>query len=188
MNGMQAMRNRWILLIVWVFLCPVATSYAQDEDSVKEGAYHKITIVTANSLIHNSLQENTNGFLLVPTFCFNYDHFIGNKWGIGLHTDILLQQYKVESHGNGTELVRENPVALTAILSFRPYERWTLFGGYGVEIERNKNIDLFRFGLEYGVPLNDGWELGFALEYDHKIETYKSFMFGIGFSKLLYRK
>jgi hypothetical protein len=79
MNGMQAMRNRWILLIVWVFLCPVATSYAQDEDSVKEGAYHKITIVTANSLIHNSLQENTNGFLLVPTFCFNYEQ-MGLAW------------------------------------------------------------------------------------------------------------
>ena len=153
-----------------------------------EGSFHKITMVMANSLINNIVEENSNTLLLVPTFGVNYDYFFHKRWGIGLHNDILLQQYKVERHDNKEELERENPVAVCAMLSFKPHHRWTLLGGYGVELEKNESINLFRFGVEFGIPLKDHWELGFNAEYDHKIKAYSSFMFGVGFSKILFKK
>ncbi len=40
----------------------------------------------------------------------------------------------------------------------------------------------------YGFHLPNHWELGFMLEFDRKISTYNSWVFGVGFSKLLMRK
>ncbi len=117
-----------------------------------------------------------------------FDYFFHKNWGIGLHNDLVLQQFKVERHHNEQELIRENPVAVCGIISFKPHHRWTLLAGYGVELEKSENISLFRFGVEYGIELKNDWELGFNAEYDHKINAYSSFMFGIGFSKFLFTK
>jgi len=181
--------KKFILLII--FFTTISKAICQHESIGNttlehEAPFHKLSLVMANSLINNNVEENSNTLLLVPTFGVNYDYFFYKKWGIGLHNDILLQQYKVERHDNNEELLRENPVAVCAMLSFKPHHRWTLFGGYGVELEKHENISLYRFGIEFGVPLKDHWELGFNAEYDHKIKAYSSFMFGVGFSKILF--
>ena len=177
-------------VLIFVLQLLVFQVFSQREHADDEGSqvapFHKITLVTANSLINNIIDENSNSLLLVPVFGFNYDYFFHNSWGIGLHNDLVLQQYEVERHDNSEELVRENPVAVCGIISFKPHHRWTLLGGYGVELEKNENISLFRFGLEYGIELKNNWELGFNAEYDQKIKAYSSFMFGIGFSKILF--
>ena len=159
----------------------------RDTDAGHGKSGHKITMVMANSLIDNSFSDQTNDILLVPTFGFNYDYFFNSRWGLGLHTDILLQQYKVEKHGNHEEIVRENPVALVGMLLFKPHHRWTIMAGYGVEAEKHESFQMIRTGVEYGIALPKHWELGFSLEFDYKIKTYSSLMFGVGFSKMLGR-
>jgi hypothetical protein len=159
---------------------------AEGHEHGHEAPFHKITMIMANSLITNHVTENSEGIFVIPTFGINYDYFFHKMWGIGLHSDIVLQQFKIERHNSQQEIIRQNPVAVCAIASFKPHHRWTLLGGYGVELEKNENIDLFRLGLEYGIPINNNWELGFNLEYDHKIRAYSSFMFGVGFSKILF--
>jgi len=145
-------------------------------------------MVIANSIVTNNATENSDGIFVVPTFGLNYDYFFNPSWGIGLHNDIVLQQFKVERHDDERELIRQNPVAMCGIISIKPHHRWTLLGGYGIELEKNENISLFRFGLEYAIPLKDNWELCFSAEYDHKIKAYSSFMFGVGFSKILFKR
>jgi hypothetical protein len=145
---------------------------------------HKVTLVLAYSLVKNQVDENTNDILLVPTFGLNYDLFFHEKWGVGLHTDIVLQQFKVEKHDGHEELIRENPVAICAVGLFKPLPSLTLIAGYGIEIEKHENIQLLRLGVEYGFHLPGNWELGFALEFDKKINTYNSWVLGAGFSKL----
>ena len=149
---------------------------------------HKITLVMAYSVIDNSFAAETNDILLVPTFGLNYDFFINARWGIGLHTDIMLQQYKVEKHGGHEEILRENPVAICGMAVFKPHHRWILMAGYGVEVEKHESFQMIRSGVEYGIPLPKHWELGFTLEFDYKINTYSSLMFGVGFNKMLGRK
>lgn len=183
------MRKIGLLLL---FIVAIIQTYAQDETHEKhakthDAKFHKLGLVMANSLITNSV-ENANETLIVPTFGFNYDYWFSHQWGIGLHSDLVLQQYKVERHHDQSVLERENPVALCAIVSYEPFPRWIFMGGYGIELERNENINLFRFGLEYGIPLPNHWDLGINMEYDHKIKAYSSFMFGVVFSKLLYKK
>jgi hypothetical protein len=164
-------------------LSVMAGNDSHDAEEAHHSSGHKITLLVANSLINNSLSEQSNGILIIPTFGINYDYFINPKWGLGLHTDILLQQFKIEKHGSKEEIIRENPVGIAGILLFKPHHRWTLMAGYGVEVEKHENFQMIRTGVEYGIELPRCWELGLSLEFDYKIKTYSSLMFGIGFSR-----
>ena len=157
---------------------------AQHAEHEGPGHRHKVTLVLDNSFLKNDFEDNPNSILIVPTFGLNYDFFFHQKWGVGFHTDIVAQQYKVEKHDGHEELIRENPVALCAVGLFKPLPSLTLIAGYGIEIEKHDNIQLLRLGVEYGFHLPGNWELGFALEFDRKINTYNSWVFGAGFSKL----
>lgn len=145
---------------------------------------HRLTAVMAYSVIKNSVGDGGDKILVVPTFGLNYDFRVGTRWGLGLHSDIVLQQYKVEKHGDDEVLVRENPVALCAVGLYEPLPSFMLIAGYGVEMESHENIQLLRLGAEYGFHLPGNWELSFVLEFDWKINTYSSWVFGAGFSKL----
>jgi hypothetical protein len=180
-----------ILFIVIFLMVLVPYSLAQhaeashnDQEAEHVGHRHRVTLVMANSFLKNHADETTNSILIVPTFGLNYDFFFHKKWGVGLHSDIVLQQFKVEVHDGHETIIRENPVAVCAVGLFKPLPSLTLIAGYGIEIEKHENIQLLRFGVEYGFHLPGNWELGFALEYDRKINTYNSWVFGAGFSKL----
>lgn len=177
-----------------IFLLVISSSsFAQHEKGIHElndanSAHHKITLVMANSIITNHIDDQSNAVLIVPTFGLNYDFLFHPKWGVGLHSDILVQQFKVEKHEGHEELVRENPVAVCIMGLFKPLPKVSLLAGYGMELEKHENLQLIRFGVEYGVHLPKSWELGFILEYDIKFKTYGTFMFGVGFSKLLTKR
>jgi len=188
----KMMKRSKIFLLFLLLIIPGLALLAQSHEGANHQEHgssgHKITLVVANSLIDNSFTGQTNDVLIVPTFGINYDYFVTSKWGLGLHTDILLQQYKIEKHDGEDEIIRENPVGMAAMVLFKPHHRWVLMAGYGVELEKNENFQVIRAGLEYGIPLPKHWELGFTLEFDYKINTYSSFIFGVGFSKMLGRK
>jgi hypothetical protein len=146
--------------------------------------FHKLTGIMAFAFIDNSFSDQGNEILVVPALGLNYDYFFKHKWGLGLHSDILLQQFVAEAHGDQKEIVRDNPVAITGILTYKPHHRWAIMGGYGIEFEKHKNLQLIRIGGEYSIELPKEWELGFSLEFDFKPDAYNSLLFGVGFSKL----
>ncbi|MDX2430479.1 MAG: hypothetical protein QNK35_06070 [Bacteroides sp.] len=159
-----------------------------DQHAEHDGLTHKVTLVMANSFLKNQVDQETDNVLVVPTYGLNYDFSFHPRWGVGFHSDIVLQQYKVENHDNHEVLVRENPVALCVVGQYKPITPLTIIAGYGIELEKHENIQLFRLGLEYGFHLPKNWELGIALEYDWKFSTYSSWVFGVGFSKLFMKK
>ena len=186
---MNNMKHIIAFVIFLTVIIPVSNAQHGDEaDGMLHGdhgeTHNKVTLVLANSFLINDFEDNPNSILIVPTFGLNYDFFFHQKWGVGFHTDIVAQQYKVEKHDGHEELIRENPVALCAVGLFKPLPSLTLIAGYGIEIEKHENIQLLRLGVEYGFHLPGNWELGFALEFDRKINTYNSWVFGAGFSKL----
>jgi len=182
--------NRIIAFVIFlIVIIPFSNAqHTEDTGSAQhdqhDGVIHKVTLVMANSFLKNKVDESTNNTLIVPTYGLNYDVLFHHKWGLGLHTDVVLQQFKVEKHDGHEELIRENPVALCAAGLFKPLPSLTLIAGYGIELEKHENIQLLRLGVEYGFHLPGNWELGFALEFDSKLNTYNSWVFGAGFSKL----
>ncbi len=182
------MQNQITIQSILILLILTSTvALAQEDKSIHSDnhskSFHSLTLMAANAFIPNSFSDDTNEILIVPVYGLNYDYQFNRKWGLGVHTDILLQQFKVEKQSNHEEVVRENPVSITAILFFKPHHRWKILGGYGIEIEKNENFQLLRIGVEYGIELPKNWELGFAFEGDFKINGYYSMLLGIGFTK-----
>jgi len=178
------------LVLSWIIISIITNySLAQDHQSVDShgqfGKGHRLTPLAGYAFIDNSFSEETNYIRVVPAFGINYDYFINSIWGLGIHSDILLQQFKIEKHGHDEKIGRENPIALCGMFLYKPHHRWTTFAGYGVEIEKHENFQLIRIGAEYGIELPKHWELGFSLEFDYKPDAYNSLLFGIGFSKIL---
>lgn len=172
-----------ILLLIQLHLVVFAQDEGQTSSSIHNSSFHSLTFVMASAFIANSFSDNTNDVLIVPAYGLNYDYQINGQWGIGVHTDILLQQFKIEKHGTEEEVVRENPVAITAMIFFKPHHRWKILGGYGIEMEKNENLQLLRIGVEYGIELPKNWELGFTFENDFKVNGYYTLLLGIGFTK-----
>jgi hypothetical protein len=172
-----------VLVILFIFSHLI--SVGQENTHSQHIPPHKITFVLGYSFIDNSFSTSTDDILIVPTFGLNYDYFFTSKWGAGLHTDIILQQFAVEKH-DGTEiLIRENPVAICGIIIFKPTHHWSIIGGYGVEYENHDSFQIIRIGLEYEVPIQNNWEINFTSEYDIKYSAYSSLVIGVGFAKLL---
>ncbi len=175
-----------LLITLLIFSCSLNTfSQHQTELNDHENA-HKLTVVMAHAHIPTALDDNKN--LIVPVWGFNYDYVFHHRWGAGIHSELVLQQFKIEDGDEENELIRENPVSLCGVITFKPHHKWTILSGGGVELETKENIAVVKFGVEYGIELINDWELGLSAELDHKINTYSSWMFGVGFSKLLYSK
>lgn len=168
-----------------LFLLLLTPSLVLGQENMEHIDYspHSLTFVASYATIPNSFNDNTNDILLVPAFGLNYDYQFNKKWGAGIHTGIILQDYKIETHGGHEEIERENPIAIAAIMYFKPHHRWKILGGYGIEVEKNESFQLIRIGVEYGVQLPKKWELGFTFENDYKINSYYTMLLGIGFTK-----
>jgi hypothetical protein len=160
---------------------------AQDEGPTDsnnhDDSFHSVTLVIGSAFMANSFSDNSNDVLVVPAYGLNYDYQINRKWGVGVHTDILLQQFKIEKHDSHEEVVRENPVSIAAILFYKPHHRWKIIGGYGIEMETHENFQLVRIGVEYSIELPKKWELDFMFENDFKINGYYTMLLGVGFTK-----
>lgn len=144
---------------------------------------NKVTAIMAYALLDNSAIANSSTLLVVPVIELNYDHFVTPKWGIGIHTNVLLQQFKVVFHNSDLVVERINPIGLNALAIYKPYHRLSFFGGYGLEFEQNKNLQLIKLGVDYSITLPMRWEVVLFSAFDYRLSSYGSFTLGVGFSK-----
>jgi len=188
---MRAFYQISVLLIVLVLIIR-NNSFAQDEAHHKtekhEYGFHRLTGIMAYAFLDNSFSDQSKDILIAPALGLNYDYIFNRGLGLGLHSEIFLQKFKIEDEGSHEEVVRESPVAICGMLLYKPHHRWTIMAGYGIEFEKHENFQFIRAGAEYGIELPKNWEVGFSLEFDFKLNAYNSLLFGIGFTKLLSKK
>ena len=167
---------------------------AEDEEGKKQEhehetfkKHHTISAMMAFSYIPSIVPgEIDRKIVIVPTWGLNYSFWFHPKWSVGLHNDIILQQYKVERHHDQEEINRSYPIAVKAVVLFQPIPDLVFLAGYGKEFEPNETLDVITAGVEYGIPIRKGWEATLNLIFDWNIDNYVSFMFGLGFAKNIY--
>lgn len=172
-------------------LCITVVANAQDaehNEEEKEAMHrHRITVMMANSHIPNlETVEGQNKFLVVPAWGFDYDFWLSKKWAIGLHNDLVLQQFKIEKEEDHTVVERSYPIGMCVVGIFKPFEQLSFVSGIGKEFEKNENFGMWKLGVEYGFELPKAWELSLNLQYDNKFKAYDTWLFGIGISKLIH--
>ena len=61
--------------------------------------------------------EGQNKFSVVPAWGFDYDFWFNKRWAVGLHNDLILQQYKIVKEENHT-VVERSYRSLCALQAF----------------------------------------------------------------------
>jgi hypothetical protein len=180
------------LIILHVFVCLAIGAFSQEaahealtekKEEKEKSAHHRITVAIMHAHIPTISEGGSKKTFAVPAWAFDYDYWFNEKWAVGLHNDLIIQQFKVEK--GGTEIERNNPIAVALVGLFKPAKHLTFIGGIGREFEKTESFNLIDIGLEYGWELPKEWEISLNLKYENKFEAYNTWLFGVGISKSL---
>ena len=155
------------------------------EEEVSQKGTHRFSIVVGHSHLNQGIQDNgKTGWRAIPSTGIDYDYWIGDHWAIGLHTDIMIEDFEVEDHDHAV-IERSKPLATVGVAIFKPKEHVSFIAGMGGEFAKEENFALTRLGIETGWEMKNNWEFGISLLYDIKWSGYDTWVFGFGISKLL---
>ena len=100
------------------------------------------------------------------------------RWEIGAMADIEFDHYLIPRKD---DLERERAFVFTGMVAYTLGKRWNLFAGGGVEMEKHEWLPVGRFGIEYVVPMQNGWFLpiGGFVDFKPGYQAYST-MIGIG--------
>lgn len=169
----MAMNKTLSLPMVLIIIMISNFSYAQ------EGEEPKNVLLLSFGYTHipsgAELEAADTKSFFVPAIGIDYGHIVGKRWEIGIMLDIELDHYLIVKK----ELERENAFIAVAGVAYNPVGHLYVFGGVGVEIEKNQNLFVLRLGTEYAIHLSDHWALAPAFYFDWK-EDYDTYALSLG--------
>jgi hypothetical protein len=150
------------------------------------GNEHKFTLVLAHANLADGINPSTGKreWLALPAWCFDYDFSPSEKWSIGLHNDIIIETFEVESNDSKT-IKRTRPVSSSIVGTYKFDEHLALQLGMGGEFAKEENFVLTRIGIEYGWALPKNFEVSGIFNYDIKWNAYDTYVIGIGVAKII---
>lgn len=179
---------KFVLTAIVAFFLFVTSVFAQTEHT-QFHPHHTLGFMISHTQVSQGIQSNGNKkWLSLPSWAINYNYKFSSKWAIGLHTDIVVEDFTVEEHlksGGGQALQRSYPIASAVMLSYKLGKHFSLMGGAGGEFAHTGNLFLARVGLEYGYHLSNKWELNANITNDIKINAYNSWALGLGLTRVL---
>ena len=200
------MTKHLLLALFLMNMICVMPSFGQ-EHAVKTDSFHtaesnhqvhKKHIISASinhtvifSAIKNG-ENNTN--ITLPSFGINYTYAFSHKLAIGLHSDIILEDFVVKGNDpglqrSGTEdnntavIERGTPISSVVLVIYKPVPYLGLMAGAGREFSSHEDFTVIRFGIEAPFHLPNHWEMFGVLTYDINIDAYQSLTYGIGIAK-----
>lgn len=179
-------RNRRLLVLAFIAVA-MLNCVAQEVEKEKDSTRKRLSFLMAYGIIpeHITADDATSNYLyIVPEIGINYDVFITPRFALGLHTDVILQKFEVKEFKDDIKVERMFPITMNLMVLYKPNSNWTVLTGGGAELEKNKSYSMAALGLEYEIELNDTWDVGFNVMFEHRIKAYNSFLFGVGFTKV----
>lgn len=169
------------LLLYLLVLCSMHLMAQESEKEVSKP--HKIAFVLGLTHIPEAFEEgHLEKSVYVPTIGLDYLYQLNETWKLGLALDLELGSYLVGF--NREDIAREKALVTAALVGYEIAPRWGILIGPGIEFEKNKNLFIFRAGMEYEFELGDDWSLFPSFNYDFK-EEYSTWALGLGISKRL---
>jgi hypothetical protein len=156
-----------------------------------EEAYtaHSITILIGHTQISQGIQENGNRkWLSLPSWSLNYNYFFNREWAVGLHSDIIVEDFQVEEHlksGSDKIIERSYPISTALMASYKPLKHFSFLAGLGGEFAENDNFLVARIGVDYSMHINKSLELTASVTNDFKFNAYNAWNIGVGITKII---
>ncbi len=171
-------------------VCGISSVYAQEaafESTTHDDSHHKFTLVMGHAHVSKGINilSGDREWQALPAWGLDYDYVLNSKWAIGIHNDIIVESFEVESNG-GKVLKRTRPVASAILGTYKLSEHFAAQLGLGGEFATEENFALTRIGIEYGYELPRGYEISGVLNYDIKWNAYDTYLIGIGIAKTIH--
>lgn len=192
------MKQVFILVLTCFSFISMAQHHEEDrhsseatEHSTEEHVHgkHKLSLYTGFTHVpsafyeHETHEQSTGKW--VPTIGIDYYYTLNKKWDFGAIIDVELDEYYIQTD-NHDDLERNNIVVLAAVAKYKPFHRFGIFAGPGVEWEfKQNNTERFwviKAGFEYEVAIEKGWEITPAFSFDFKQE-YSAYAYGLSIGK-----
>lgn len=168
------------------------TDHDESHDSHKK---HVISGSINHTVIFGGVKDGDATSITLPSFGLNYTYFFNHKWAIGLHNDIILEDFFVKESsssqvrstsedGQTAVIERGTPIAACIVGVYKPLPYLGLMAGFGREFSSHEDYTVIRFGLEAPFHIPNNWEVFGILSYDIMIDAYESITYGIGIAKL----
>ncbi len=163
-----------LFLLVWGPCAP-----AQEA----EFKHHKVMLVLGHAMTPEGVNvDGKKTLLFLPSWGLDYDYLFNEKWSIGLHSDIIIENFEFEDQNNSVR-ERSTPASLVLSGGRKMGDHFTLLIGGGVELAEEENLEIIRVGADYGWEIGD-WEVAVNYMIDFKIDAYNSGIFGVGIARL----
>jgi len=161
------------------------TEHAEHSEHAEEFKRHSLSLFIAHSFISQGVTSGKRDWLIVPSFALNYNYSFSHKWALGLHTDLIVEDFVIEQEGSDEEVLeREFPFSALLVGSHKLTKNFGIAFGFGIEWETTKSFAVARFGVDYGIEIpSRELEVIFALNYDIIVNAYDSFNLGFGIAK-----
>jgi len=170
----------------------------QEEHQESHHKKHALSVVISHTHIKSGVKNNSgDNWIALPSFGINYNYSFNEKWAIGLHNDIIIEEFVVEDPNKNSlpefhkneeleveGIERSRPIASAIMVTYKPFEHVALLAGGGMEFSKEENFALIRFGVEFPFHIPNDWEIFGAMSYDINIDAYNGFTFGFGIAKL----
>lgn len=180
--------NSATVVILFCLFIPWSAVAQVDEDRGADAGFHRLMLVMGHTHVPAGLDLNgKKKWLTLASWGLDYDYWISHKWAIGLHSDMVVENYTVrvnESFSKDEVLKRTAPVSLVASGIYKPTEHLNVIGGFGEELSKEENLFLLRVGLDMGWELGEKYEVSISLISDFKLEAYNSITLGIAIGRI----
>ena len=161
---------------------------------------HSIGFMMSHTHIDTAVKDDSgNSLLALPSFAINYNYNFNEKWALGLHNDIIIEEFVVSGNSNsghqsetinlknnneGETIDRGKPVSSAIMVTYKPYKHLAILAGGGMEFSKHKDFAVVRLGLEAPFHIPGDWEIFGNVSFDININAYNSLSFGLGIAKL----
>jgi len=170
---------RTCLLILLLFLS--INLKAQEAQTGAEERPHKVAFVFGYTHIPAGFEEGEpTKSVFVPTIGVDYFYQFEKGWKVGAVLDLELAGYRVTFEGE--ELPRESALVTGILVGYEFLNKWSILAGPGLELERNRNIAIFRASVEREFELDENWGLFPSFNYYFKKE-YSTWSLNVGVSR-----
>ena len=166
-----------------ILVCPFC-GFAQDKNDEEKFRRHGFSLAITHTLVPTAISSSgEEHWLSLPSWGLDYDYRFNSLWGLGLHSDLVIQNFEYED-GKGIVKERKSPGSLALVATRGLGEHLTVLAGGGIEMSKGEEtLALIRIGGDYGWELPKGWEVSFSVMIDFKIEAYNAFVFGFAIGK-----
>jgi hypothetical protein len=202
--------KKYSFLILFIFLFSnTYIAFAQEDENLKEELHenskfekhhkeeeetrHSLALVIGHTHISTAVEDGKdNEWLTIPSFGLFYSYKLNEKWEIGLHTDLLLEEFEVASSSSLSEggeleietIERSRPVAVAVMALYEVHHHLILLVGAGAEFAAEESFALIRVGADVPIIEKYGWAAFATVNFDFNIDAYNSFNLGFGIAKM----